>query len=256
MENAEMTVYDDTLVSVIIPTFNCERYLAAALDSVTAQDYRPLEIIIVDDGSTDGTAAIAKDFFRSTRLPGHYHYQHNQGQAAARNHGLGLANGAWVAFLDADDLWLSGKTMRQLQIFAEYPHAAVVWGSAIAFAGDAPPASASEPSVVSPLWLLQSMLLRRQIFELTGPFDARLRMGEDVDWLLRAMEQGANCVIHEDLVVYYRRHGMNLTNDTNLTRQNFYAMLKRSLDRRRAQDTDHGESLPPLIRLPRQAESS
>src|SRR5581483_6264857 len=97
------------LVSVILPVYNGEKYLAAALDSVRAQTHRSFEIIVVDDGSTDGSAAVA------ARYPEvKYAYQSNGGISAARNCGIRLAVGDVFALLDADDLWLPDKLERQL----------------------------------------------------------------------------------------------------------------------------------------------
>ena len=108
---------DNPLISCIVPVFNGERYLAETLDSVMGQSYRPLEIILVDDGSTDGTAAIAERYGeRVTHLR-----QENAGPAAARNFGLGAATGQFVAFLDADDLWHASKLNRQMERFRTQP---------------------------------------------------------------------------------------------------------------------------------------
>ena len=243
------------LVSVIIPVYNGERFLAAALASVAAQDYRPLEVVVVDDGSTDSTAVIVAAFFQRTGLPGHYHYQDNQGPATARNAGLKLAAGAWVAFLDTDDLWVPWKTSLQLQVLAQHPQAGVVWGDAIIIHDDAaaPPAPPMTSPRPHPMFLLQSMMIRRTTLEQIGPFDSTLRLGEDVDWIFRALEQGVRIVIHPGLVLYYRRHATNLTNDEDLTRRKYYSMIKRSLDRRRRQATSPAAQAWALIILPRTA---
>ena len=91
----------EILVSVIIPVYNGERYLAEALDSVLRQSHPADEIIVIDDGSTDGSAKIIESFRASVE----YHWQPNGGPGAARNLGVTLAHGAFLAFLDADDLW-------------------------------------------------------------------------------------------------------------------------------------------------------
>src|SRR5690242_5053753 len=104
-------------VSVIIPAYNSERYIADALRSVLAQTYMPQEIIVVDDGSSDGTAR-ALDPFRSTIR---YIYQKNRGEPAARNTGMREAKGDYIAFLDADDLWLPEKLDLQMTYLAAHP---------------------------------------------------------------------------------------------------------------------------------------
>lgn len=240
---------DSALISVIIPTYNSAHYLPAALESVVAQDYRPLEVIVVDDGSTDETAAIVADFFQRTGLPGEYLFQPNQGPAAARNRGLTLAHSEWIAFLDADDLWLPGKSTLQMQLLDAYPQAGLVWGSASIFAGDLSPAAspAVRTSLPQPNWMLQSMLFRRSTLDRVGSFNPALRLGEDVDWLWRALEQAVPMVVHRDLVVYYRRHANNMTFDADLTKQTVPGLLRMSLQRRRAQGQPQIARLSSLL---------
>lgn len=244
---------DPALLSVIIPTYNCARYLPAALESVVAQDYRPLEVIVIDDGSTDETAALVTAFFQHTGLPGDYLYQPNQGPAAARNRGISLAQGDWIAFLDADDLWLPDKTTCQMRMLLDHPQAGVAWGGASIFAGDLSPAASSAVRASPPLpqYMLQSMLLRRTALEQVGLFNPQLRMGEDMDWLLRAMELKVLIVVHWDLVVYYRRHANNLTRDADLTKRAALDFLRLSLQRRRTQEHVVVDRLSSLLILPR-----
>lgn len=99
------------LVSVVVPAFNCETLIAEAIGSVLAQDYKNIEIIVVDDGSTDGTIEIVKGFGAPVQL----YQQANQGAAVARNLGITQARGHYIAFLDADDYWWSGKISAQVQ---------------------------------------------------------------------------------------------------------------------------------------------
>jgi glycosyltransferase involved in cell wall biosynthesis len=105
------------VISCIVPVYNGERYLAETLNSIVGQTYRPLEIIVVDDGSTDGSARIAEAFGPRVQ----YCWQENAGEAAARNGGLGMAQTEFVAFLDADDLWRPEKLARQIAQFQEKP---------------------------------------------------------------------------------------------------------------------------------------
>jgi hypothetical protein len=104
-------------ISVIIPCFNAEPYLAAAIRSVQAQDWRDLEIVVVDDGSSDRSAELVRDTFPEVTLI----RQANQGVAAARNTGIRSSRGDWIAFLDADDIWLPGKLQAQMDLLNGMP---------------------------------------------------------------------------------------------------------------------------------------
>lgn len=240
-------------VSVIVPAYNSEPYLAEALRSVIEQTLPPDEIIVVDDGSTDRTWQVVAGVAAAAPMPLHYVKQANQGPAAARNQGLRLATGDLVAFMDADDLWLPWKAERQLEILRAHPHAGAVWGGALAFAGD-PPLQPGAAIPAYPLVLLQSMLIRRETLTQVGPFTPDLRVGEDIDWLLRALEQSVMIVVHHDLVIYYRRHAKSLTNDRDYVRLNVpvlrIKLLKRSLDRRRACGEADVRRTPLLLVLP------
>ncbi|MBD3561475.1 glycosyltransferase family 2 protein, partial [Planktothrix sp. FACHB-1355] len=111
-------------VSAIIPVYNGEKYLAEAIKNVKNQDYQPLEIIVIDDGSTDRTPEVAAAFKDSIR----YVSQPNSGPAAARNHGIRIANGDVIAFLDVDDLWSDDKLKLQANYLANNPSVGIVQG--------------------------------------------------------------------------------------------------------------------------------
>ena len=123
------------LVSVIIPAYNAEKFIIKALDSVFAQTYRPIEVIVVDDGSTDGTAEIVKNCrlnkakdANQTKLI--YIYQHNSGPSTARNTGIKAAKGKYIAFLDADDLWQKYKIKKQIELFKRDSRIDIVFANA------------------------------------------------------------------------------------------------------------------------------
>jgi len=234
------------LVSVIIPVYNGARFLADAVDSVRRQDYRPIEILVVDDGSTDDTPEVADGLAPHIR----YIRQDNAGPPAARNAGLRHARGTVIAFLDADDLWTERKLAIQMARLTEPPAADVVLGytrlaplvddGSGRFAAQAP----------APLMQLGACLARAASFQRTGPFDETLRYCDDVDWFLRAKEAGLALRIHDDLVQLYRRHDQNLTNHAEIDRRAFATALKRSLDRRRGAGGGTVEPLPAWFRRP------
>jgi len=228
------------LVSVIVPVYNGDRFLRDAIDSIRHQRHRPLEIIIVDDGSTDETRAVATSLGGAVR----YVHQANAGTPAARNAGLRLAQGALIGFLDADDLWTADKLAIQVTRLIEEPGVEIVLGYtavAVLTDGDGGRAPALPPS---PMLTLGAALMRRASFLRTGFFDEALRYCDDVDWFLRAKEMGLSLRIHDDVVQVYRRHEGNLTNQRDLDRRSFLAVLKRSLDRRRRASAGCVQPLP------------
>lgn len=118
-----MTSIDQPLVSVIIPAWNAEKWIAETLSSVIAQTWSNLEIIVVDDGSTDCTEIIIKENFPSVR----YIYQNNAGSPTARNRGVAESSGDFLAFLDSDDLWLPEKIEAQMRILLSEPKISLVF---------------------------------------------------------------------------------------------------------------------------------
>jgi glycosyltransferase involved in cell wall biosynthesis len=228
---------DRPLVSCIVPVFNGERFLAEALDSILRQTYRPLEVVVVDDGSTDGTAGVIAAYGPRLRS----FYQPNAGEPSARNRGLSAARGAFVAFLDADDLWHAEKLERQMARFHARPgldgsvtHAQNFWAAELR----EEQARYQDRRYAQPLpaWTCASLLARRELFEAVGPFDPSLLIGDDNDWFLRARHYGALMELLPDVLVYRRLHG------ANLSRQRFdeipdalLRIAKLNLDRRRAQ---------------------
>ena len=109
-------------VSVIIPVYNCERYISEAIESILVQTYESYEIIVIDDGSTDNTPLALQPYIETI----HYVYQENQGVSAARNHGIDLAQGELIAFLDADDFFLPDKLTAQVGVFDAQPNLGIV----------------------------------------------------------------------------------------------------------------------------------
>ena len=192
-------------VSVVIPCYNASRYIGGALRSVLAQEWARLEVIVVDDGSSDGSPdLVARDFPQVTVLR-----QANQGAAAARNLGVRAAQGDWIAFIDADDLWLPGKLQAQLQCLADHPGARMVYSAWQTWASEDPlPTSAEVDSLLAGAsdpgrwagpsgWIYPQLLLdcevwtstvvaHRALFDEIGLFDTSLRIGEDYDLWLRA----------------------------------------------------------------------
>lgn len=222
----------DTRISVIIPVYNGERYLAEAIRSVLEQTLPPDEIIVVDDGSTDGSARVVAQMAGQSRLPIRYVHQVNQGPSAARNRGVRSTDADLIAFLDADDIWdLRKQEIQAAHLFAN-PAVFIVWGFIQMFA--------VEGTTLVPLhtpWHgpnLGSALFRREVFESVGDFDETMRLSEDLDWYLRARELEIPQSVLTDVVLWYRRHEENMWLGQDRSLRSSLLAVKKRLDRRRA----------------------
>jgi len=221
------------LVSVVIPVFNGERFLREAVQSVLDQKYSSLEIIIVDDGSTDGTATVASNLHGPVR----YLRQANKGPGAARNRGIENAQGSLIAFTDADDLWPAGKLELQLPYLMTDATIEIVMGriQQVLLSGTVSgPTKADEIAEPAFSVNLGSAIIRRSVFDRVGLFDETMRYSEDVDWFMRAREGGAAIMTIDAVTLFYRQHEENMTRGKSPSELNVLKALKRSLDRRRA----------------------
>ena len=223
------------LVSAVIPVYNGERYLAETLQSVLSQDYPELEIVVVDDGSVDGTAAIARGF-KQVR----YVYRTNQGQATARNEGITVSSGELLAFLDADDLWTPNKLSTQVNYMLEHPDVGYTLARQSLF---------MEPGTDVPAWLREDLLhgdhvgffpstlvAWRWVFEQIGFYDPSFRIGESADWFARAKDAGIAMEIVPAVLLNKRVHGDNLTHNLQTSRADIFRALRESIRRQRQAD--------------------
>lgn len=201
-----------TLISCIVPAYNGARHLRETLDSVLSQSYSPLELIVVDDGSTDDTAAVAASYGTALR----YLYQDNQGPAAARNLGVKAAAGTMVAFLDADDLWHREKLALQHQRLVAAPDLDLCFTRFRNFWTEDLEAErrafASHP-LAQPIsgWCIGTLVARRDVFDRFGYFDEALRQGENISWFLDAERAGARTEVLPDVLMSRRFHPTSLT---------------------------------------------
>jgi glycosyltransferase involved in cell wall biosynthesis len=231
------------LASIVIPAYNAERYLGEAIESVLAQDYSPLETIVVDDGSSDGTAAAARSYPEVKLI-----VQENAGPAAARNRGFAASRGEFVAFHDADDTLPPEKLSVQIgEMLADPAVGCVVaeqelqieegaelpfWaeGSEVPTVMPARPEElADEPDIHT-----MTMVMRREVFEQVGGFDEEMRAAEDFDWLLRAAEQGIEIRRLPRVLLRRRVHPASLTQDAAAGRAGHFLALKKRIERHRA----------------------
>jgi glycosyltransferase involved in cell wall biosynthesis len=219
-----------SLVSMVIPVFNGERFLAAAIRSVLDQTYRPVEVLVVDDGSTDGSVAVAGSFPEVRVIE-----QAHGGPAVARNRGVAAARGAFLAFLDADDLLPPKKLELQMGHLREHPEVGCVLGRQELLL---------EPGLAMPPWAgtsrreapLMSMVLRAPLFAAAGGFDPTYVHGEDADFLLR-IRQLVPVATLESVVLSRRIHAGNLSHDVRALRRGTFRVLRDHMRRRRADGT-------------------
>lgn len=220
------------LVSAIIPVFNGERFLADTIRSVLSQTYRPIEIIVVDDGSTDGTAGIAMSF-KEVR----YVRQNNQGHGMAKNNGIAAARGELIAFLDADDLWTpdklsvqAGHMMTNSEIGYTIARMRVFLDPGIEW-----PAWLNRPHYMSdpPGYVPGTLVARRAVFERIGVFNTSYRHGNDSDWFFRAKDAGIPMAIMPEILLHKRIHSSNLSHEVPLMTTELLRTVRASILRQK-----------------------
>jgi len=226
------------LVSVIIPVYNYDRYLAEAVESALSQTHQHLEVIVVDDGSTDQSGEVARSFAdRGVR----YTHQVHAGIGPARNKGVELAQGDFLAFLDADDRWPLEKIERQLQTFDSDPTLEMVFGQAVQLHNGPEWESGikdQNPGVANmvPGMVPGTMLIKRTAFLRVGTFQGDWKVGEFIDWYARAVELQIRSVVLPDLFLWRRIHDSNQGIRERQSVSDYARVLKASLDRRRSSE--------------------
>jgi glycosyltransferase involved in cell wall biosynthesis len=221
-------------VSAIIPVYDGARYLGEAIESVRAQTHRPIQVIVVDDGSSDESARVAQQFGDAVQ----YIFQEHRGASAARNRGVEFARGQFLAFLDADDVWLKEKIERQLQAFDADPALDMVFGYVQEFHSPELDERVKSKTIakpdLQPGYVTGTMLIRRESFLRVGMFDTGLVLSEFMDWYLRARELGLHESIVPQLLLRRRIHESNTGIRLRDARNQYATVLKAALERRRA----------------------
>lgn len=219
-------------ISCIVPAFNSAAYLREALESILAQTVTPLEIVVADDGSTDGTPELARSL--GTRVV----EQDDRGPAATRNLGLGAARGELVAFLDADDRWHPRKLELQLEHLSSTPGlkvsltlARLFWSGGLEAEEDR---YKDHPRNSVPGYATTTMLAPRSVFDEVGTFNESLWFTDATDWFVRARELAVPMEVLQQELTFHRMHRDNLTRRrSEASRREFLRIVKGSLDRRR-----------------------
>jgi len=244
------------LVSVVIPAYNCGRFIGDALDSVVDQNYPALEVLVVDDGSTDETCDVVARYGSTVTLI----KQRNAGAAVARNEGMQRARGKYVALLDADDLWLPGKLRLQVDYLERHPDVAMSctrWHLLHPDAAGRYPVERTVAPETAPVdakcagWVYCALLLdcevwtstvvmRRELRERIGGFDSELRRGQDYDYWLRASRVTRIDRLDAPLALYR----MQVAHDRKFPDTNWeLAVIRRAIERWGATGPD-GRALP------------
>ena len=234
----------DPLVSIVIAVYNGERHLQEALASIEAQTFSNWEILLCDDGSTDGSDLIVAEACRSPRvhsLPGRH-----QGVAAARNRGVAASQGQLIAFLDQDDRWAPHKLERQVALLDEQPSAGFSLARQRVFVddeGDWPPWAPREWTEEDMLVYIPGVLMaRRELFDESrvGLFDTSYINTSDSDWIFHATDLGIPRVDVDEVLLHKRIHPHNASRKIEINRAELFRALRRSVRRRRAQAQDCG----------------
>ena len=220
-------------VSVIIPTYNSARFLVEAVESVLEQTWRDFEILVIDDGSTDETAAVMKQFGAPVR----YIQQQNGGVAVARNKGISDSTGRYIAFLDADDTWLPEKLEKQLALLRKNQDARACYSAYSSVTSDLKPIgicrSIRHGRAIEDLLergniigSICTVLCERGLFDLAGGFDPVLSQCADWDMWVRMALHTEFVYIDEPLVTY-RQHGSNMSRNAPLLERDSIAVLEK-----------------------------
>jgi glycosyltransferase involved in cell wall biosynthesis len=224
------------LASCVVAAFNSERWVSDAIRSILDQTYRPIEVIVVDDGSQDATSEVARGFGEPVRVI----TQETAGPAATRNRGVREARGDYVAWLDADDLWHPEKLVRQVTYLEHRPaiqgvasHVRNFWAEG----HEAEEEHYRDHLRMNPIpgWATTTLLVRRPAFVAVGELDTELWFGDALDWFMRARDNGIAIEMLSDVLTFHRLRRDNLsTRRSRESEEEFLDIVKTSLERRRA----------------------
>jgi glycosyltransferase involved in cell wall biosynthesis len=256
IQDANPVVGPQPLVSVIIPAFNVAKYLNRALASVASQTYSNVEILVIDDGSTDETGPIARSFADSRIV---YRYQKNAGQGPARNHGMRIARGDFITFLDADDYYLPTKIEEQVTALREHPERSACYCGVLNFYSDRPAELLYRfrgysgnifPELVTFATFVQpnTLMIRREVVAAVGYWNETRYYPEDWDYSLRIAKAGFSFhYVDNPLVAIELRPGSNTSMDIQWILKTNQLGLIRSLSEDMSDSERRKYRIPELI---------
>ncbi len=221
-------------VSVVIPVLNHADLLGEAIDSVLGQSEPPGELVVVDDGSTDGPGEVASGYGAAVRLI----RQETQGISGARNTGVMATSRPLLAFLDADDRWTGDKLRLQLDLMTDEIDMVSGWTAQVpqaewnrALLEGPPPGSWRTGTVPG------TLLIRRGLFHEVGPYDPTLRAGEAIDWHARALDHGARITVLSQVVLLRRVHTESHGTRNRAAYGDYLSMARMAIHRRRRRES-------------------
>jgi glycosyltransferase involved in cell wall biosynthesis len=225
-----------SLISVIIPTYNGQAFLAEALDSVLAQSFQDFEIIVVDDGSTDGTVQIVHQYqsaFPMIRAI----FQENSGVTIARNRGIDVADGSYIAFLDQDDRWTPNALQVHTDCHRQFPELGYTLAHQLCFLDGItePPPWFRLQSLDTPHtgYLPGTLMAKRSLFEQLGHFDPSYSISSDADWFSRAKDAAVPMKILPQILLERRIHADNQSRHSQHIQSELTQLLLASIQRKR-----------------------
>jgi len=226
----------ETAVSVILPIYNGSKYLSKCIKSILDQSYQHYEFIVIDDGSTDDSAAIVANYPAIS-----YWKTTNQGVAAARNLGIEKASGDWICFIDQDDIWTNDSLKLRLDLSQKMPHGKVIIGKQKWFLDGLN----EVPSWVKPEqmqndldgYLLGCALLKKDLFEQYGLFDTSFRFSSDFDWFFRLKDDAVKFNQIDEVVLEKRIHALNESRHAEKSLKELSRAIYHSIKRKRARAT-------------------
>jgi glycosyltransferase involved in cell wall biosynthesis len=236
------------LVTCVIPVRDGGQYLGKAITSALAQTHSAIEVVVIDDGSVDASAEVARGFGESVRFVTH---EHPRGAPATRSHGVGIAHGDLVAFLDADDLWQPDRIERQLahlrahRLAISFCEVANFWEDGFEHEAERWHAAGR----VRGTYLFITALARRGVFART-PIPLHLPHMDSAAWILALREADVPIGLLPEVLVHRRRHATNISRNATAVYDDVFEILKARLDRRRTSPEE------PLQTLPRRTRAS
>ena len=217
-----------------MPVFNTEKYVAEAIESVLSQTYSNLELICVDDGSTDRSCEIIRSFGSRVHL---VENGENRGITKTRNSGVSAARGDYIAFIDADDIWKSDKLEKQLREFNKNPDLDICFALFECFLSPELPDAVKQlrycPVGPNRGFISGTALFTRSLLERIGPFDEQLQIGEFIDWYTKAQDLGVRDAVIEEILYLRRIHETNTGTLRRDARSDYLAIARSALARRK-----------------------